>query len=88
MLERWTKTNMAVVEGIELLFAFYFVENGSEWIDLYEILRGEYFYTVLKHASFNLHSFLSLGKKLSNDFLCLLMRSKIIDEVKMELDNP
>jgi hypothetical protein len=28
---------MAVLEGIELLFAFYFVENGSEWIDLYEI---------------------------------------------------
>jgi hypothetical protein len=30
MLERWTNTKMAVVEGIELLFAFYFVENGSD----------------------------------------------------------
>jgi hypothetical protein len=59
---------MAVVKGIELLLAFFLVENGSEWIDLYEILWGEYFDTVLKHASFYLHSFLSLGIKLSRIF--------------------
>jgi hypothetical protein len=32
----WTKKKMAVVDGIEQLYAFYFVDNGSEWFDLYE----------------------------------------------------
>jgi hypothetical protein len=62
--QRWL-----VVDGIELLLAFYFVENCSEWINLYEILWEHiYFDAVLKHASFNLHSFLSLGMKLSRIF--------------------